>query len=255
MKTNYHTHVYRCGHATGDVKDYVEKAIEEEYKEIGISDHAPMPKYLTDRMKMYELEDYIDDIHYCREHYSNQIKIYSGLEIEYFDDLHDYYEKLVDKFDYLILAIHQFKLDHKLINTYKMKTEAEVEQYFKTLIKGIETDYFKFVAHPDLFAYRLNWTPKMETLTHELASVLEEKNIIIEFNANGIRRGNRTIEGEKRIAYPYKPFWDVIKKYDIDILINSDCHDPLFLNDEYDHKAKELAEKWGLQIIHFLFEK
>ena len=38
MKTNYHTHNYRCNHADGTIEDYIKVAIEEGYDEIGISD-------------------------------------------------------------------------------------------------------------------------------------------------------------------------------------------------------------------------
>ena len=31
MKTNFHTHNYRCGHATGNVDDYVEEALKNNY--------------------------------------------------------------------------------------------------------------------------------------------------------------------------------------------------------------------------------
>ena len=43
MKTNYHTHNYRCNHATGTASDYVEEAIKNGFSEIGISDHLPHP--------------------------------------------------------------------------------------------------------------------------------------------------------------------------------------------------------------------
>ena len=35
LKANYHTHTYLCGHAVGDVDDYVNEAIRLGFKELG----------------------------------------------------------------------------------------------------------------------------------------------------------------------------------------------------------------------------
>ena len=43
MIANYHTHTYRCGHAVGEDREYVEKAIERGLQVLGFSDHVPMP--------------------------------------------------------------------------------------------------------------------------------------------------------------------------------------------------------------------
>ena len=43
MIANYHTHTYRCGHAVGEDRQYVETAIERGLKVLGFSDHVPMP--------------------------------------------------------------------------------------------------------------------------------------------------------------------------------------------------------------------
>ena len=41
MKTNYHTHTCRCGHAAGYEEDYVISAIENNVSILGFSDHGP----------------------------------------------------------------------------------------------------------------------------------------------------------------------------------------------------------------------
>ena len=43
MIANYHTHTWRCMHASGTEREYVEKAIEGGLKILGFSDHTPMP--------------------------------------------------------------------------------------------------------------------------------------------------------------------------------------------------------------------
>ena len=80
MKTNFHTHNYRCGHAVGNVEDYVKVAIDEGYYELGISDHAPVPSYYEDRMKMEELGEYLLEIGEAQKKYEDKIKIYNIAE-------------------------------------------------------------------------------------------------------------------------------------------------------------------------------
>ena len=44
LKANYHTHTKLCNHAVGMPEDYVLKAIELGFKELGMSCHAPVPR-------------------------------------------------------------------------------------------------------------------------------------------------------------------------------------------------------------------
>ena len=43
MIANYHTHTYRCGHAVGEDRQYVETAIRRGLQVLGFSEHVPMP--------------------------------------------------------------------------------------------------------------------------------------------------------------------------------------------------------------------
>ena len=66
MKYNYHAHTYRCKHAGGSEREYIEEAIRGGYEVFGFSDHAPMPfpkEYIPPtRMDMNELEGYVDTV-------------------------------------------------------------------------------------------------------------------------------------------------------------------------------------------------
>ena len=42
MNYNYHTHTYRCGHATGNEEEYILFAIENGIKYMGFADHFPL---------------------------------------------------------------------------------------------------------------------------------------------------------------------------------------------------------------------
>ena len=70
MIANYHTHTKRCMHATGEDREYVERAIAEGIKILGFSDHGPMP-YENYRsyymMTLDQLPEYISSVHSLRE--------------------------------------------------------------------------------------------------------------------------------------------------------------------------------------------
>ena len=45
MKTNYHTHTYRCKHAMGNDEHIVKRAIDAGIDILGFSDHNPWPHF------------------------------------------------------------------------------------------------------------------------------------------------------------------------------------------------------------------
>jgi histidinol-phosphatase (PHP family) len=115
MTANYHTHTYRCGHASGTEREYVEKAIELGFTELGFSEHAPMPfpkevpaanleRLLSMRLKMHETEEYFNTLLALREEYKKDIKIHIGLETEYFDCCFDAFLDYIKDYplDYLM---------------------------------------------------------------------------------------------------------------------------------------------------------
>ena len=64
MEANYHTHTWRCRHASGTERDYIENAIDHGIKILGFSDHTPYPfpdGYTSGfRMHVDQLDDYVD---------------------------------------------------------------------------------------------------------------------------------------------------------------------------------------------------
>lgn len=249
MLTNYHTHHHFCRHACGNVEDYVTKAITEQYDIIGISDHAPMPKYYNDRMLKNEFSIYLEEIKQCKIKYHDKIQIKAGLEIEYFDEFLDYYNQLKSKLDYMILATHDYLYKRKKYCGFFIRNDEMLTGYFETLIKGIKSQLFAFAAHPDLFAFSYQFNDLAKDYTRKLAEVCLEEDFILEFNANGFRRGKSNIAGKYRYPYPYKPFWDIIKEYQVKVIVNSDCHDPKLLNDKFEKYAKEVALSSGLNVV------
>ena len=88
MDFNFHTHTWRCGHATGTEREYIEAAIAVGVKEMGFSDHAPwiapdLGKDMSSVVPYAKVEDYVNTVKACREEYRDRIAIHLGFEAEY----------------------------------------------------------------------------------------------------------------------------------------------------------------------------
>ena len=199
VKSNYHTHMYLCRHASGTVEDYVKEAIKLGFQEIGMSDHAPWIE-LIDRSVRMEKEDYpiyLKELEESIKKYSNKIRILKGLEIEYFKNADDYYKKLLKDMDYLTLGQHYIEKEGKLISIYHISSLEDLVIYKDTVIEAMNTGYFKFISHPDIFLYSTEEvSSEILELAEELIIAAKEKNIPLELNANGIRKGKIIVNGE-----------------------------------------------------------
>ena len=87
LKANYHTHTYRCQHAYGSEREYIEAAIRRGIAELGFSDHVPCPfkdGYVSGiRMTMEQAPEYVYAIRELGKEYASDIKLYVGFEAEY----------------------------------------------------------------------------------------------------------------------------------------------------------------------------
>ncbi len=258
MKTNYHTHTSRCKHASGSAKDYLLNAIEKNISILGFSDHAPFKDELYEsRMDFCELEEYINDVTTLKKEYSNKIDIKCGLEIEYIPSKNWYYKELLNNYDidYLVLGQHFFTDSNgNFTNTYLLKDSSKYIEYAKVAIKGMETGFFKFLAHPDVvFINDLPWDKNCEKFCDILINSAKQNDFILEFNANGIRKGEHNFCDGFRYSYPHKEFWYKVAKNNIKVIINSDCHKPEYVWDSSMDKAYDMAKSIGLNIINKIF--
>ncbi|MDB1708332.1 histidinol-phosphatase [Enterococcus entomosocium] len=157
-KANYHTHTTRCKHARDSDEDYVIKAIQAGFKEIGFADHCPWPfedGYVSPmRMDVAQLEDYVSSVKSLREKYQGQIDVKLGLECEYFETMIPWLvaEKERLSIDYLIFGNHfpEIESNHYYDHTPGDSVKA-IKDYLRVSLQGIESEIFAYMAHPDVF--------------------------------------------------------------------------------------------------------
>jgi len=258
MKANYHTHTKFCGHASGKAWDYVKEAIKQKFEVIGISDHAPNYRVQDTNVRMKEDKflEYIADIDQANTLAEGKIKVFKGLEVEFFFDHEQYYLDLHNHVDYMIHGQHYISMTNEmnnLISGFALGTKEEIFKYSEYLVQAMESKNFAFLAHPDLYmcGYR-DFDQYAEEVAHIICKKAVETDTILEFNANGFRRGvQKTPQGFLQ-PYPRLEFWEIVKSYGIKTIISSDCHSPKLLYDTGIKEAEEVYNKLGLNEVTFL---
>lgn len=249
MLANYHTHTYRCKHARGEDREYVEAAIRAGIRVLGFSDHCPWiyeDGYESGaRMTADKLDDYFDSLSKLKQEYAREITIYAGFEAEYIPELMDAQTKLLKDYpvDYMILGEHFLSPEPSGYTGFPTEEEAVLKQYVDLIIEGLETGKYLYVTHPDL----LNFVGPYEIYEHHmlrLCRFLKERNVPVEINMLGVVQNRH---------YPSAHFLSIAQKVGNHAIIGIDAHSPSYLERIDDQKAcRALAEKYGLPLIDYL---
>lgn len=268
MKSNYHTHLATCGHAVGMSEDYVKEAIKDGYDILGISEHGPIShdmmhnddyyyRWVERQMSRGDFDNiFLPDVNNAIKKYGDKIKIYKGLEIEYLPQYHDYFKKLRESLDYMILGMHFFDLGDKTINSYEEMTKDNVIEYAKVAKLAFETGMYCYMSHPDLFMYRYpKWDEECEKASRLIIEEAIKHNIYLEINVGGIKE---TLADGKEVGqgvYPRDEFWQIASEYkDLKVVIGADAHDPKELNYKPIELAYEFAKKHHIRVLEYIPE-
>ena len=231
MIANYHTHTFRCGHASmEDEREYVEAAIKAGFCELGFADHTPMPlpidvdpadcaRFMGIRMTMGQTEDYVNKLLALREEYKDDIKIHIGFEVEYIPKTFDTLIKYLGTFptDYIIMGQHFNTVITNEITYFGAETRSRkiLENYADLVIEGMKTGKFTYVAHPDL----CNFHGPLETYESEMKRLIEASkkySVPLEINLLGLNSMRH---------YPNTVFWSLANDIGCDVVLGSDAHE------------------------------
>ncbi len=227
MLHNYHTHTWRCKHASGKEREYIENAIQRGFQTLGFSDHAPWPIPGGDdcyRMLPSQAEEYCTTLAALREEYKRDIDIKIGFEAEYFPGWFDSLIELITPlpFDYLILGQHrsgnEIGFTH---NTRPTDDERDLALYTSQILAGLYTGKFTYLAHPDVLRYTgVDATYRMYMLP--FCRAIKKMGIPVEFNFLGFTTGRH---------YPSERFFKIAAEVGCDVICGIDAHDPAAILD------------------------
>ena len=227
---NYHTHTYRCGHAVGTDREYVEKAVEEGFGVFGFTDHSPWPYEdfkSRIRMDVSELDGYIGSLSELKREFSDSIDIKVGLECEFFPEYISWLRDTVEEkgLDYVILGNHYILDERTGIYVGSITSAKDMYDYLDVSIKALETGLYAYFAHPDLvFTSVSEFDATCRDVSLRICEASKALGIPLEYNLLGVRkRRSGMFHG---LGYPCQGFWEVVREEDAEVIVGLDSHSP-----------------------------
>ncbi|MGM9646360.1 MAG: histidinol-phosphatase [Eubacteriales bacterium] len=230
--SNFHTHtVYSDGKDAPE--DIVMEAIRLGCSEIGFSDHSYTDFDTSYCMPKEKAAEYKREIKRLKEKYKGRIKIYLGIEQDY------YSAEPTDDYDYIIGSVHYVKKDGAYIpvdESAKKQIDAVnalyggdfyafIDDYYKTVSDVYQKTKCDIIGHFDLVT-KFNQDGALfdtsDKRYKESSSAALEKLIntpaLFEINTGAISRGYR------KTSYPESVILDRIAKSKKPFILSSDSH-------------------------------
>ena len=239
LTEHLHAHTWRCHHATGTEREYVEEAIKKGLKRFGFSDHSPYvfegDYYSTFRMRPDQLGDYVKTVLDLKDEYKNDIELHVGLEAEYYPRFFEGFLRLIEPYpiEYLLLGQHFLhnEMDMKVHSTMTTDDESLLSLLVDQTSEGLQTGKFACVAHPDL----MNFTGADDVYEKHMRRLCENARtagVPLEINLLGIRSHR---------AYPRERFWKLVGEVGNDVVLGGDAHAAC---DVVDNASEAIAMGW-----------
>lgn len=231
--TDFHTHTTFCD-GKNTPKEMIESAITLGLSAIGLTCHAFTPFDTSYCIKQENVKAFTDEIARLKTEYADKIKVYCGVEFDYYADMD------LTGFDYAIGSVHYIRKGKEY---FPVDEDAETilsatNKYYNGDIYLLLNDYFAtladmfarvkpaFIGHFDLISkFNVNGTlfdennPRYISVYQACVDKLIENGAIFEINFGAISRGY------KKEPYPSKAQIEYIKSKGGKFILSSDAHD------------------------------
>lgn len=243
--TNYHSHCSFCD-GRAPLEEFVKEAISQGFYSYGVSSHAPLPFPTQWTMEWEQMEAYLDEFNNLRQKYADEIELYVGLEIDY---LNEESNPSVARFtelslDYRIGSVHLlYDAAGEVVDidcspaVFKERVDRHfngdvlrvIRMYFDRLFRMVELGGFDILGHADKMHYNASCyhpglldEPWYEALMKDYFSLVASRGYLVEINTKAY--------DSLGTFYPNSRYWELMKEYQIKILVNSDAHYPERIN-------------------------
>lgn len=243
--TNYHSHCSFCD-GRAPFEEFVKEAITQGFYSYGVSSHAPLPFPTQWTMEWGQMEAYLDEFKNLRSKYADEIELYVGLEIDY---LNEESNPSVASFtelplDYRIGSVHLlYDAAGEVVDidcspaVFKERVDRHfngdvlrvVRMYFDRLFRMVELGGFDVLGHADKMHYNASCyhpglldEPWYEALMKDYFSLVASRGYLVEINTKAY--------DSLGTFYPNSRYWELMKEYQIKVLVNSDAHYPERIN-------------------------
>lgn len=232
--SDYHVHTARCGHAIGQMEEYVAHARSQGLPEMGFSDHLYMywlPIETRDpglAMGEHELDAYVEDVLRLR-HENPDLTIRLAIEADYVPGHEAALQEILTRYrwDYVLGSVH-FVDNWGFDDTRYQATFEEWDiddlyrRYFDLVMRAAETGFFDSMSHPDLvkkFGHRPSESLDLAELHESLARCFKQAGVCMEVNTSGLRKPCAEI-------YPSLDIVKACQRAGVPATLGSDAHQP-----------------------------
>jgi histidinol-phosphatase (PHP family) len=210
------------------MEEYVLWAIKNGLEEICFTDHfTPSEKGQRNSMAFDEISLYFQSVQYLKYKYSGNIKVKSGLELDFDEDQLGLYCEITDTYDFdaVICSVH-FVGDVNIASRSSKPVMTAVnhrelcDQYFNKLEKMLNYDFFDIIGHIDIL--KKTGIIQPDLYSNKLKNIIEKiagTGLTVELNTSGFR-------------YPFRdsfPASDLLKTFhenNVPFTVGSDAHRP-----------------------------
>ncbi len=236
ITTNFHTHSTFCDGADTP-EEMVLTAINKGFTALGFSGHSYLYRDRDFAMNSETEAMYRKNILELKEKYKEKIKIFCGLEQDYYSEKPDY------NYDYIIGSVHNVLKNGEHLSVdagadeaknnveffYGGDYDAFAEEYFSVVEDVVNKTKCDIIGHIDLiqkYSEKNGYgqSERFLAAAEKAIKALTPYGVPFEINTGAISRGARTI------PYPSPEILRMIKKHGGRIVFSSDCHNKNFLD-------------------------
>jgi histidinol-phosphatase (PHP family) len=268
---NFHTHTTFCD-GKEPPENFVREAVQQGFKVLGFSGHAPVPFDNEFTTPPDKLDDYCRTIRNLKEHYKDEIEIFLALEADYIPGITWDFGYFTDRchLDYIIGSVHlvtsnepdkywmidgilRKSYDEGLKECFGNDIRKAVTTYYDQIAEMVATQRPTIVGHFDkikmwnqnrFFSEDEPWY--MQSVADAL-KVIKNKGCIVEVNTRGLYRHYNAE------PFPGTAILKEIHQMGIPITLNSDAHSPQELSGSFD-EALDLLRNIGFDYLFVLHE-
>lgn len=250
LNTDYHVHTRLCHHASGEMEEYVQAAVEKGLKRIIFLEHFEIgiTYFETTWLSRDDFVFYQTEGHRLREKYQQDIEVGIGVEVGYNQDHVEETLSFLKTFDWdwIGLSYHFLKSEGFYANLVsrrqinldalgKIGVDKVITIYLQTLLQAAEHIPANMLCHLDAVLRHhpeISFSSQHHALFRELLEKMAKKKLALEVNTSGF-----PIRGE-----PF-PSLTVLKEavdLGVPLVPGSDAHRPSDVGRHFDELANLL---------------
>lgn len=259
---DYHIHTKFCDGAN-TVSEMVESAIEKGCEELGFSGHAYMSFDESWTMSIADIKQYKADILEAKEKYKDRIKLFTGIEEDYYACTPD-----LSKYDYVIGSVHclfrhgiyvsvdssvstvKKGIDH----AYGGDVYAYIEHYYDKVSKLYDKTGCNIIGHFDLVTKFQEQErlfdladPRYIKAVNGALDKLTKQPVVFEINTGAISRGFRAS------PYPDTHILEYLSERGAKVILSSDAHTAKDITYGF-LSAENLVKRYNLKLVRSISE-